>query len=173
MAVEHDAILRNLNTLAALPDDARLRLIAHEGTQAEIGRTTMRSHYLGLEDRWWFQSIRRTFTGDSGRVAIAYIKTELLPAVKNLAREATDAQRTKEPAPTLFESTPVATLQKLSVAVQNAVRGIYNMKHSTYANSSDIGVELMLISYDMTGVVAKINEFLESQMCCTGSTRAR
>lgn len=161
-AEEHKEIFRNLGTLAVIKRDDRLRLIARDNT--DPGRVTVQSHFLALEDRWWFQGLRRTLTGDSGRTAIAFIQTELMPAVKNLARDATDAQRSGEPSATLFELTPVATLQKLSLAVHNAVRGVHNLKHSTYGSHADIGVELKLIADDMASVVQKINDFVEGQM---------
>ena len=163
----------NLSVLEAIRAFDKLRIIAHDTRSSSPTTTatdpddkvTIDTHRLAIDERYWLQGRQRAWTGDGHGMTIAFVRHILLEVtqIANCAFQQYYAQRQQSesaiPA-SLFDNSPLEVLQSLSQSLVSAQKGLERLKHTTYSDSSQIGLDIMHLLTTMDKASQRISTFL-------------
>lgn len=177
MDTKLSTIQRNLSSLEALKDHGKLRVhrldaplesgVKEEPSHASEPSESINigTHHLAVDDRWMLQGVRRTISGDGHKLTIAFV-WHLVDEIEALANRAFAQYNSGPERPPekdgsdMFARKALEVLQSLATSILAANKGLIRLKHTTYAENEQIGVELSNLTLTMDRIASRINQFL-------------
>jgi hypothetical protein len=128
--------------------------------------TTVATHHLAVEDRWVLQGPRRAITGDGHRLTITFVR-HLIQEIEALANQAFQTHTAadleagrRDLEGNMFALHSLEILQALSTSILAANKGLVRLKHTTYVENEQIGVDLSDLTGSMNRIAQRINTYL-------------